>query len=267
MRVMSESAESPCEAEGTPSTRAAAGLRPPAGLVRADGARVDWSHWFLTDEDDVGESCEHGETSRLLLSCLEMLARERGWAKRMIGGNQFFAWRADEPLVRVSPDLYVLEDPPARPWPTMWQTWLPGHPPPLVAVEIVSRDWRKDYEDAPAKYWQLGCAELVVFDPEAALGVAGAAERVPLQVYRRDTDGVYVRAECGAGPVSCLGIGAFLVSVRAGQSVRLRVARDANGLDLVPSVAEALDSAAARAAAAEARVRDLEARLRGDPDA
>jgi len=70
---------------------------------------------------------------------------------------------------------------PPPPWPKMWQTWLPGHKPPHGAVEIVSEDWRKDYEDAPLKYAQLGTRELVIFDPGATVGAERRGQRVPLQ--------------------------------------------------------------------------------------
>lgn len=98
----------------------------------------------------------------------------------------------------------------------------------------------------------------MLFDPDAPEIATPGDERTPLQVYRRDTDGAFVRVLAGAGPLWCAGIDAFLVVQRDPQTVRLRIARDASGQDLVPSVAEARD-------AAEARVRELEARLRDGP--
>lgn len=62
-----------------------------------------------------------------------------------------------EPNVRVSPDAYLLDDPPPRPRPRMWQTWRAGHLPPRFALEVASpENWRKDYEDNPPKYSLLG---------------------------------------------------------------------------------------------------------------
>lgn len=228
--------------------------RPPAALVRHDAALVDWSSWFLTDEADMGESYEHGEMIRLLLSCLDVLADERGWTGRLWASDQFFAWRPEHPLVRVSPDVYVLDDPPPPPRPASWRTWVPGHRPPTMAIEIVSEDWRKDYQDAPAKYWQLGCAELIVFDPDAVSASVSLGERVPLQLYRLDADGAYVQVHAGSTPVRCEAIDAYFIVVTDGATVRLRIARDAAGHDLVPSLAEAREQS-------RARVRELEARL------
>jgi Uma2 family endonuclease len=222
---------------------------------------IDWSVWYVTDEDDTGESAEQGEIIRILLSTLGVLAAERSWGNVYLGADQFFAWLRNEPMVRVSPDVYLIDEPPPAPLPKSWQTWLPGHKPPRWAVEIVSEDWKKDYEDAPAKYAQLGTRELVIFDPEAATSAATRGARVPLQVYRRDDDGAFVLVYRGDGPVRSNQIGAFLVVQSVGATMRLRVARDASGTDLVPTVEEARRAADQRAETAEERVRALEAEL------
>lgn len=242
--------------------------RPPAALVQRGAVSVDWSAWVLADEDDMGEGFEQGEIIRMLLSTLDVLADERGWTDRLWAGDQFFAWLPEHPLVRVSPDVYVLDHPPPPPRPPSWQTWLPGHRPPVLAVEIVSNDWRKDYELAPMKYWQLGCPELVIFDPDAATGNAGA-ERFALQVYRKAEDGAYVRVHAGASPAWSSAIDVAFVSVCVGPVARLRLARDRDGRDLLPTLDEArhaeADARHAEAEArqvAEARVRVLEERLR-----
>ena len=259
--------------------------RRPLGLVVRDEASeeatpaLDWSSWYLTDEDDMGEGTEQSETIRIFLSVLLTLAREEGWSDRLCGGDAFFAWVKDEPLVRVSPDVYILENPPPAPWPASWQTWLPGHSPPRFAVEVVSTDWRKDYDDNPAKYWQLGCEELVLFDPAV---VTRSSEddrergRVPLQVYRREADGALVRVYAGTGPVQSRYLGLWLVVWSDGAVARLRLARRPFGGELVPTEAEAgamaeararteaaaRTAAEARAGAAEERVAALEAQLR-----
>lgn len=234
---------------------------------------VDWSSWYLTEEEDMGESSEQGEIIRLLLSCLSEWAREQGWSRRYCGSNQFFAWIEREPLVRVSPDVYVIDDPPAPPLPRMWQTWLPDHRPPRFAVEVVSEDWKKDYDENPLKYAQLGVRELVIFDPDA-LQLKSPGERVPMQLYRRGEDGAFVRIDAGSGPVYSEELAAYLVVRKEGTVARLRLARDSAGSELVPAVEEARQAAerarweeAAARAKAEARVRELEEglrKLRGD---
>ncbi len=255
--------------------------RKPRALVDSDPAPnesadlVDWSAWYLTDEEDVGESVEQWSILWQLLSSLGQLAVERGWTNVLWAGDNFFAWVPGEPFVRVSPDAYLLDDPPPPPRPRSWQTWLPGHHPPRWAVEVVSDEWKKDYEDNPPKYAQLGAKELVIFDPEAKAGGQGATRtvrqssaRIRLQVYRRGPDGAFMLAYRGDGPAWCEEIEAFLVVVDEAGVPRLRIARDPDGRDIVPTAEErALIEAEGRRAeaegrrAAEERIRLLEAEL------
>ena len=218
----------------------------PAADARTNGSDAPtppeegWAAWYLRDEDDVGEGTEQGITVRTLLAALTELARERGWDRTLVAGDQFFAWVESEPLVRISPDVYLLDDPPPPPYPGMWRTWLSGQAPPRFAVEVVSDDWAKDYVQAPRKYQQLGTRELVVFDPEAAL--APRERRVPLQVFRRDEHGALVRVAAGDGPVHSAELDAWLVALTSPRGARLRIARDAAGTQLVPTSDELVAS-------------------------
>jgi Uma2 family endonuclease len=227
---------------------------PPAG---------GWAEWYLRDEDDVGESTEQGLIVRELLSALIELVRERGWTRTLVAGDQFFAWIPGEPLVRISPDVYLLEHPPEYPLetppdhqpdsllapfhrhPAMWRTWLPGQVAPRFAVEVVSEDWAKDYVHAPRKYAQLGTRELVVFDPDSER----RNRRVALQLFRRDATGHLVRVAAGAAPVHSEELGAWLVVKPHPGGSRLRIARDPAGLDLVPTMEERANALAATNAA------------------
>ena len=245
--------------------------RPPQALVvwepapEAIGAHIDWSRWYLTDEDDMGEGGEQGLLITRFKSILRVLAGERHWSQIYIGSDQFFAWREDEPLVRVSPDVYLIDDPPPRPLPSMWQTWLAGHRPPRFALEIVSGErWRKDYQDNPPKYAQLGSLELVVFDPEVATSQVRNSERVPLQVFRRDADGAFIRVHRGDGPARSDELNAWLVIEREGAAATLRVARDAAGVSLVPDQDEVL--AEAERGRAEAERGRMEAERTGEQE-
>ncbi len=162
---------------------------------------------------------------RPIVSGLTELARERGCRDVLIAADHFFAWLEQEPLVRVSPDIYLLDYLCKRPLPASWQTWLPGHRPPTLALEIVSDEgWAKDYRENPAKYAQLGARELIIFDPEAAPGRKG--ERVALQVFRREAQ-AFVRAYQGAGPAYCREIDAWFSVQREEEVANLGIARDA----------------------------------------
>ena len=230
---------------------------------------VDWSVWYLTEEEDMGQSVEQGKTVRPLTSSLQELAKERGWKDVLCEEDNFFAWVEAEPLVRVSPDVYLLDDPPPEPHPKMWETWRPGHKPPRWALEVVSEDWKKDYENNPPKYAQLGTRELVIFDPHAAevgSNGNGAPVRVPLQVYRRSADGAFIRVYRGNGPARSDEIDAWLV-VRREAVPRLRLARDAAGTDIVPTSMERGDAAEEAKRAAEEAKRAAEAKLSEEAEA
>ena len=225
-------------------------------------ARVDWSSWYLTDGDDMGEGGEQDLIILTLRLALTELARERGWERVHIGSDQFFAWVQSEPLVRVSPDAYLLDDPPPRPRPASWQTWLPGHRPPRLAVAIVSDEsWRKDYRENPPKYAQLGTRELAIFDPGAVVGRAKAADRAALQIFRREAASGFVLVFRGPGPARSEELDAWLCVRREGEAATLGVSRDAEGRDLLPTLEEAREAEREARLEADRRVAELEAEL------
>ena len=235
-------------------------MRPPRALslVRDPapedvGAAIDWTPWHLEWDDDVGQSLEQDDVVDAVRSSLRVRLAELGRGETRVGNDAFFAWVEEAPLVRVSPDVYTLEGGAPDPLPRMIETWRPGHRPPVFALEVVSDDWKKDYEDAPAKYTLLGAEELVIFDADAARGSA-RPPRVPLQVFRRDHDGAFVSVYRGAGPARAERIDSWLV-VRPGEKAArlLRLARDAAGTDLVPTAHERADEANRRADEANRR--------------
>jgi Uma2 family endonuclease len=205
----------------------------------------------------MGESPEQHDIIKLFLQCLEEWSRERGWKNVYLGGDAFFAWVPTEPLVRVSPDVYLLDDAP-EPHPASWQTWRPGVKPPRFALEVVSLDRKKDYVDGPERYAALGCKELVIFDPSAV----GAKHGDVFTVFRRDMDGAFVQAYAGPGPVFSEELAVTLVQVTVKGRPRVRPARDVQGTDLIASATERADAEAKRATELQARVAALEAELK-----
>ncbi|MCG8422231.1 MAG: Uma2 family endonuclease [Proteobacteria bacterium] len=145
-------------------------VRPHAleGLRRSDGT-IDWSPWYLTEEEDMGQSGEQGQIIDVLQSSLQVLAGQRGWSSVLVASDNFFAWVDGEPYVQVSPDVYLLDNPPGpdEPMPGRWEVWRPEHSVPRFVVEIVSARWKKDYEINPARYDHLGVSELVLADRDA----------------------------------------------------------------------------------------------------
>ncbi len=228
----------------------------------------------------MGESPDQNDINTLLADVLRELARERGWIGLRIAADSFFQWVPGHLKVQVSPDVYIMENPPEQTEPEerrrCFKTWLPGIHPPRLAVEVVSRDKKKDFTDAPARYSSLGCRELIVFDP----AVTPRSKRQVFTVFGRDDDGLFVRRSAGPGPVYSSVIDAWFVAVKRPDGMRLmRVARDAAGRDLVPSSSERADAEAQRAAAeaqradaaaralhqAQRRIAELEAKLKATP--
>lgn len=253
-------------------TRGGPAKRPPFAPVLRDlppeqaSAPVDWTPWYVDDSEHIAESCEQGEIIRDLHARLTELVRLRGWQRVYVGADNYFAWMPGHPQVKVSPDAYLLDDPP-RPLPRSWQTWRAGHRPPRWALEVVSEDWAKDYQDGPSKYALLGCAELVLFDPDAVRGAARNETRVPLTVFRRGEDGALARVYAGPGPAFSEQLGCWLHGRRGGYCVQLLMSEDEAGLRPIPTRAEAEAKARAEEAKAredaEKRMRELEEQLHG----
>jgi Uma2 family endonuclease len=219
-------------------------------------------------EEKMGQGAAHGLAVELFVQVLRALLVEQGRAA-YVGWDVFVEWDPNDPRARVSPDAFILEGQAPEALPAMWQTWEPGCDPPRFALEIVSDKSRaKDYDQSPLRYAALGAEELAIFDPEPR-----GEEAYVLQLFRRTPRGQFLRAYAGSGPVESKALGAWLVVTDGGKKVRL--ARDAEGTDLVKTAEEQLgemrektasaeaESAALRerAAAAEARVRELEAML------
>lgn len=169
----------------------------------------------------------------------------------MVGSDNFFGWVPTEPLVRVSPDIFVLERPPEGRLPESFQTWREGHRPPLLAVEVVSARWRKDYDDDPDKYALLGVDELIIFDPAAASRPDRRDERVALQVYARQDDEAFALTYSGPGPAWSPTLEVWLLSAFDGPNALLRLAYDREGTQLVPTDAEVVVAERAAREAAE----------------
>jgi Uma2 family endonuclease len=202
----------------------------------------EWTQWYLED-DYVSESNEQERISREVRSQLAGLATERGWGRFHVGSNQYFAWLPDRPQVRIAPDVYLVDVKRSgrREEPRSWQTWRPGHLPPRWAMEIVSSgNWEKDYKYSPGRYDQLGCSELIVFDPAmvAPDRPVSFEQRAALAVYRRVEAGRFERVYWGPGPAWSRELQVWLLARYEGYQARVLLSYDERGEQLVPTEVE-----------------------------
>jgi hypothetical protein len=92
--------------------------------------------------------------------------------------------------------------------------WKPGHLPPSICFEIVSRNHpHKDYTELQDRYAFVGARELVVFDPFLA-GPHALGGPTLLQLWRRDRTGMLERVHAGTEPVASEVLGAWLLPTR-----------------------------------------------------
>jgi Uma2 family endonuclease len=223
-------------------------MTPSEEAAPASARQLAWETLRERDlEEKMGQGAAHGRAVMLAVGLITSLRAEQK-REAYVGWDVFVEWDPNDPRARVSPDAFLLDGQPPGIAPSIWCTWDPGCDPPRFALEIVSKKSRaKDYDQNPLKYAALGTEELAIFDPEPR-----GPDAFALQVYRRTSRGQFLRAYAGPGPVESKVLGAWLVAADGG--AHLRLARDAAGTDLVLTAEE-------RATAAEARVRELEARF------
>lgn len=214
-------------------------------------SRPDWT----LSEEPVPESQPHDLTLDLLKAIL------RAWVARTgrnasVSRNLAVRWVEERPQIGMDPDLSIVE--PAPPDDGELEsvcTWLPGHAPPKLAVEVVSSKATKDYEQSPDKCAACGVEELWVFDPRL-LGPKRRGGPHRLQIWRRRGED-FERVYAGDGPVRSELLEAWLFAVDEGR--RLRVAEDREGTRWWATQEEA---ERAEKEQALARVAELEEQLR-----
>ena len=125
-------------------------------------------------------------------------------------------------------------------------TWKPGHVPPRLAIEVVSKNHPyKDYRELHERYAASGVGELWVLGPTALGGP------VPIQQWMRRNNG-FQRMHFGDGPIYSESVDAWL------WADPIRLTEDAGGTRPWLTGEEAERSARE---AAEARIAELERQL------
>ena len=187
------------------------------------------------------------EAFRPLLEQFLAQRRERVF----VGADQFIYWQQFSPTKAVASDVYVMPGvDPSTPV-TCWKLWESGVVP-TFALEVVTPDAGKDYDDAPRRYAELGVPELVIFDPHAD----ERPERVRWQVYRRIARrGFVLVCATGADRVQSKALRCWLRQLGRGPETRLRLATGKRGERVVATREEKLEAETARLRAALDRLR------------
>lgn len=197
---------------------------------------------FPTDQE-VPEGGVHLE----LRTALYLILRRELAGRAFVGSEQFLYWDPTDPKKCLAPDVMVRLEGPDQPLPCL-KVWQGGAP--QLAVEIVSpfdasdAQWGKKLE----RYRLSGVSEVVRFDPDHA-------ER-PLRLWDRIGADLVERVLDGPPALCCDTLGLYwcvFPDARLGHVLRL--ARDAEGRELLLTPDE-------RAEAALVRVAELEAELK-----
>jgi Uma2 family endonuclease len=230
-------------------------------MPNASSKRIRFDPTIYPVTEKMGEDLLQCWIAELLRPLLEHWLLGRG-VRALVGADQFIYYQRFNSAARVAPDVYVLPGVAPDTRVGSWKIWETGIVPSF-ALEIVSRDWAKDYFESPERYAQIGVPEVVVYDPDPV-----GRDRVRWQVYRPVRGKLRLAEATQADRVRSRALGCYLRSVGAQQAQRIRVATGGRGEVLFPTEAEALHSERAakeaeRAAkeVALARVTELEAEL------
>ena len=189
---------------------------------------------------------EAPETNRHLelRTALYQILKQELSACATIGSGQFVYYVPTTATKSLAPDVFVKLGQPHATF-RMWKTWVGGAPD--IAVEVVDdfgegeECWCEDEEvlgeseaDWEAKlerYRDAGIGEVVRFDPDDAMQ--------PIRVWDHIDGDLVERMRPEDGVFECVCLGLFWVAVPHAAFVRvLRLARDREGRDLVPTPVE-----------------------------
>lgn len=196
----------------------------------------------------VPEGKEHLELRTALYQILKSAFANRAW----IGSDQFVYWDPTDPKACLAPDVFVRLGGPDEIFGS-WKVWERGAP--HLAVEIVSPLEPGDARVEPKldKYRRLGVQELVRFDPDEATE--------PLRIWDQ-IDGDLVERILPANALpECGPLELFWVVDHRADRPSLRLAKDPEGREMLPTPQEQADRANDAVARATERIRELEEAL------
>jgi hypothetical protein len=167
-----------------------------------------------------------------------------------VGSEQFIYWDPTDPKQCCAPDLFVRLGSPHT-LVDSWKVWERGAPELVVEITSASDAAEAPWETKLARFRRLGAREIVRFDPEDHERPIRIWDAVDGDAVERDpADPTFRRCET-------LGV-FFVVHEDVEIGPMLRLARDPEGRDLLPTQAEARQH---EAEAAARRIAGLEAEL------
>jgi len=171
-------------------------------------------------EERVSETKRHLEAR----TTLYLLLKE-ALAGMAIGSEQFVYTDAGDPKKCLSPDVFVKSDSTDQVFET-WKIWERGAP--SLAVEIVSASDRRDadWNEKYARYQASGIAEVVRFDADGTPS---------LRVWDRVDGDLVERASDSPALRECVALRLWWAIVPSDYGPMLRLARDREGNDLLPT--------------------------------
>ena len=172
-------------------------------------------------EDAVSETKRHLEVRTTLY-----LLMKDAIAGHAIGSDQFVYWDARDPQRCLSPDVFVKRGTTDALFDT-WKVWERGVPE--LAVEIVSASDRRDHDwdDKMERYQASGIHEVVRFDPANASS--------PVRAWDRIEGDLIERSPGSSDLYECATLGLWWVVAPSSFGPQLRLARDREGKDLLPT--------------------------------
>ncbi len=175
-------------------------------------------------EDAVSETKRHLEVRTTLY-----LLMKDALAGHAIGSDQFVYWDARDPQKCLSPDVFVKRGTSDALFDT-WKVWERGAPE--LAVEVVSASDRRDsdWDEKMERYQASGIAEVVRFDPMNATCPIRAWDRVEGELLERSPD--------SSDLCECATLGMWWVVAPSPFGPQLRLSRDREGKDLLPTADE-----------------------------
>lgn len=184
--------------------------------------------WAIPDVP-VSFSDLHDEALTYLRALLSAWV-ERTHRNAKVGRELGIRWYPHERRMGFDPDVCVLEPPPPDVPLTSVRTWVDGHSPPKLAVEVVSPSHPyKDDVDTPERCAACGVGELWVYDPLLTGPKIRGGPHL-LQVWQRGGES-FELVHAGSGPVRSLYLDAWLHprATRQPREARLEISDDRAG--------------------------------------